>query len=82
MTVDLPSGSTFLLYTDGLVEYRGRSIDDGLAHLLQLAQSLSGEPLAQFCDALIGELAAQPGDDVCLLAVRIPMQDSAASVPP
>src|SRR5262249_29285621 len=32
-TVKLPAGAILVLYTDGLVERRGRSIDDGLADL-------------------------------------------------
>jgi serine phosphatase RsbU (regulator of sigma subunit) len=70
--VDLPAGSTLLLYTDGLVEHRGRSIDDGLERLRELSATLAAQPLQQMCDALIGQLAAQPRDDVCLLALRTP----------
>jgi serine phosphatase RsbU (regulator of sigma subunit) len=70
--VDLPAGSTLLLYTDGLVEHRGHSIDDGLERLCELSASLAAQPLQQLCDALIGQLAAEPRDDVCLLALRTP----------
>lgn len=70
--VELPAGSTLLLYTDGLVEARDASVSVGLAQLQQFAGSLAGWPLEQFCDALVEHLASQPGDDVCLLAMRIP----------
>ena len=41
-TAVLPDGSTLLLFTDGLVERRGESLDDGLARL--------GDTLAQLAD--------------------------------
>ena len=70
--VDLPAGSTLLLYTDGLVEHRDRSLDDGLARLRQLAGTLATQPLERVCDALLERLAVHPEDDVCLLALRLP----------
>lgn len=70
--VDLPAGSTLLLYTDGLVEHRARNIEGGLRRLRELAATLATQPLEQVCDTLIGKLAAHPGDDVCLLALRTP----------
>jgi PAS domain S-box-containing protein len=60
-----------LLYTDGLVERRGESIDDGLD---RLARSFAGRSprLDDVCDELYGVLAeAGPdADDTVLLAVR------------
>lgn len=70
--VDLPPGSTLVLYTDGLVEHRDRSLQHGLDHLRRLAATLAGQPVVQVCDTLIEQLAPEPGDDVCLLAVRVP----------
>jgi serine phosphatase RsbU (regulator of sigma subunit)/putative methionine-R-sulfoxide reductase with GAF domain len=70
--VDLPAGSMLLLYTDGLVEHRARALQEGLDRLRQLAATLVDRPLDRVCDTLLEELAAQPEDDVCLLAVRIP----------
>ncbi|HSP39712.1 MAG TPA: GAF domain-containing SpoIIE family protein phosphatase [Frankiaceae bacterium] len=70
--IDLPARSTLLLYTDGLVEHRGRSIDDGMDQLRELGTTLTTHSLESICDTLIGELAAQPRDDVCLLALRTP----------
>jgi serine phosphatase RsbU (regulator of sigma subunit) len=71
-TVALRPGATLLLYTDGLVERRGRSIDDGLAELRSAAVALSGRPVDELCDELLARFAAAPDDDVCLLAVRTP----------
>jgi serine phosphatase RsbU (regulator of sigma subunit) len=70
--VDLPAGSTLLLYTDGLVEHRDRSLDEGLTRLHETAAALAHEPLEQMCDALLARLAARPEDDICLLALRLP----------
>ncbi|MBC9724211.1 SpoIIE family protein phosphatase [Streptomyces sp. TRM68367] len=72
-TADLPPGSTLLLYTDGLVESPGDSIDDGLHRLRRHAASLARRPLESFTDRLL-ERARPPHneDDVALLVVRIP----------
>jgi serine phosphatase RsbU (regulator of sigma subunit) len=69
---DVPPDSTVLLYTDGLIERRGSTIDDGLARLRRLAGELAGKRLEELCDALIGGmLPATPQDDVAIVAVRI-----------
>jgi serine phosphatase RsbU (regulator of sigma subunit)/putative methionine-R-sulfoxide reductase with GAF domain len=68
--VDLPVDSTLLFYTDGLVEHPGRGIHKGLSRLREVAATLATQPVEHVCDALIDQLANQPGDDVCLLAVR------------
>jgi anti-sigma regulatory factor (Ser/Thr protein kinase) len=74
---DVPSGSTMLLFTDGVVEVRGEPIDAGLERLHRLAEREHTHVQA-LCDAVIGELVAdgRPADDVALLAVRIlPLED-------
>ena len=76
----LPDGATLLLYTDGLVEHRGRSIVDGLASLRTLGATLAGERLDDFCDAILADLGAQPLDDVCMLAIR-PAQPKTRATP-
>lgn len=68
--VDLPEGSILALYTDGLVEGRGRDIETGLE---LLRETLAGpvENLEDACDAVIRALLPdQPADDVALLLVR------------
>ena len=73
-TAELPDGSTLLLFTDGLVERRGESLDDGLARLQQVLAGLVDLPLDALCDRLLDQLAAD-GDDVALLAVRAHPED-------
>ncbi|MGH2852018.1 MAG: SpoIIE family protein phosphatase, partial [Solirubrobacteraceae bacterium] len=69
-SVEFPPGSSLLLYTDGLIERRGETIDTGLARLRDL--DLGGRaslPLADRVVALFN--AEQPGeDDVAVLAVE------------
>ncbi len=74
--VILDRGSTVLLYTDGLVERRGQSLDEGLARLRELLARVGGEPLDVLCDqTLRAMLPARPEDDVALVAVRLHRQD-------
>lgn len=72
ITVELPPGSTLLFYTDGLIERRDRDLDAMLAELRQAVAGLGERPLDALCDELLARFAAQPSDDVCLLAVRLP----------
>jgi serine phosphatase RsbU (regulator of sigma subunit) len=68
--VVLGAGGTVLLYTDGLVERRGASLDDGLAWLVEAVQELAYLDLEELCDALLEATADTTEDDVALLAVR------------
>jgi hypothetical protein len=69
----LQPGSQVVLYTDGLVERRGESLDAGLARLLDV---LAGErmPPDGLCRRLVDVLAAADDDttdDVALVAVEL-----------
>lgn len=69
-TVD--PGSTIILYTDGLVERRDRSLDEGLRLLAEAVEGslLPPEELVDLIlDRLIGD--AERGDDVALLAIGL-----------
>ncbi|MGI5403915.1 PP2C family protein-serine/threonine phosphatase [Streptomyces sp. CA-135486] len=68
----LPSNSTVLFYTDGLIERPTEILDRGAARLRQHAAALAQEPLESFCDELLTGLAQASSDDVALIAVRIP----------
>lgn len=75
-TVALDRGATVLLYTDGLVERRGQSLDDGVAALGDFLTVLAHEPLDTLCDELLRRmLPNQREDDVALAAVRLHRQD-------
>ena len=71
-THDLRAGETLLLYTDGLVERRGASIQDGLDRLGQTAASHAEADVDTLCDLLLASLLdpAHRTDDVALMALR------------
>ncbi|HEV2873548.1 MAG TPA: SpoIIE family protein phosphatase [Thermoleophilaceae bacterium] len=70
LTVELEPGSTIVLYTDGLVEERGVSIDAGLEALRRAARN-PGDP-EDLCDHLVDTmLAIHPAhDDIAVLALQ------------
>jgi serine phosphatase RsbU (regulator of sigma subunit)/PAS domain-containing protein len=72
-TVQLPAGSTVLMFTDGLVEGRSQPFDIGMRRLAMAAAPLTGLSLDQLCDQLLTALMPPQGaeDDVALVAVRI-----------
>jgi integral membrane sensor domain MASE1/anti-sigma regulatory factor (Ser/Thr protein kinase) len=66
----LVPGSTLLLFTDGLVEKRGVSIQEGLERLESLAADCE-QPVETFCERLLGSMVKSViSDDVALLAIR------------
>lgn len=69
--VSLTAGSTVVLYTDGLVERRGESLDDGLDRLRAAAAGLGGIAVSELCDLLLARLVGHRDDDVALLALRL-----------
>jgi PAS domain S-box-containing protein len=69
----LDPGSTVVLYTDGLIERRGESLDDGLERLLDAVGTGPEEPTA-LRDHILGrvlEPAAQRYDDVTAVVARL-----------
>ena len=68
--VKLRPGAILALYTDGLVETRTRSYDQGIT-ALQAGLSRADGPLDATCDTLISTLARYPEDDVTLILARI-----------
>jgi putative methionine-R-sulfoxide reductase with GAF domain len=69
----IEAGSTLLLYTDGLLERKGKGISDPESTLAETAYASAGDPEA-LCDNVIRRfLREQPSkDDVALLAVHNP----------
>ena len=69
--VELPAGSIVVLYTDGLVEQRGRSIDDGIDALvgaMREGPSDAEQLLEYVLDRLVQ--GADRADDIAILAAR------------
>jgi anti-sigma regulatory factor (Ser/Thr protein kinase) len=62
--------STLLLFTDGLVEQRGASIDEGLERLATVATDC-GQDIQAFCEQLLCSMVeGDTADDVALLVIR------------
>ena len=75
-TASLQPGATLLLYTDGLIERRDESIDDGLQRLLETVATHRNLKLDDLLDVLIEELVAgAPTDDIALVAIRFHPED-------
>lgn len=74
--VTLQPGATVLLYTDGLVERRGQSIEEGLAWLTSRAAALAHLGPDDLCDALLAGVEANE-DDIAVLAARAAPQQRA-----
>jgi serine phosphatase RsbU (regulator of sigma subunit) len=65
-------GEIVLLYSDGLIERRDSTLDEGMARLAMHLKELAGLPLEELCDALLQQmLLGTPQDDVALVAVRL-----------
>ena len=72
--VAVAPGSTIVLYTDGLIERPGVSLDDGLARLGEIAAAGASEPEA-LCERLIDATleGERPPDDVAVLVAHLDM---------
>jgi serine phosphatase RsbU (regulator of sigma subunit) len=68
--IDVPDGATIVLYTDGLIEDRSRSIDVGLEQLRAALIDVRLPPEA-VCDHVLRELGRADGgeDDIALLVM-------------
>ncbi len=67
-------GATLILYTDGLVERRGRDVDEGIEALIDLVRATApgAADVDDLCDRLLdGMVDGTPEDDVALLAARL-----------
>jgi serine phosphatase RsbU (regulator of sigma subunit) len=79
----LRPGDTFVLYTDGLIEHRRQSVDQGLGRLAAMADRWAPAPLDQVCDQLVrlgGEDGGQ-AEDATALAIRLPASAPALAAP-
>jgi serine phosphatase RsbU (regulator of sigma subunit) len=70
-SVLLRPGATVVFYTDGLIEHRDATLDDGLARLLATAPDLAARPVSEVCDQLLSRLEPELTDDIALLVLRL-----------
>ena len=68
-TVAVPPGSTIVFYTDGLVERRGSTLDEGLTGLVAALGSGNGPIDPAYLAARLG--SALHGDDTCILTMHL-----------
>jgi anti-sigma regulatory factor (Ser/Thr protein kinase) len=72
LCVHIEPGSTLLLFTDGLVEVRGTSIELRLDELRRTVEASPRDP-ELLCDAVLERMlgSEEPQDDVALLVLRL-----------
>jgi anti-sigma regulatory factor (Ser/Thr protein kinase) len=72
-TLTVEDGSLLVLYTDGLVENRGKDIDDGLTRLRKVfGPGTPRRPLEDLCKATLdGVYSDQQRDDIAVLLARL-----------
>lgn len=73
-SITLAPGSTLMLYTDGLVERRDLTLDDGIAHLGETVARGMHLTVDDVADAALAELAPPGGydDDIAIVVYRRP----------
>jgi serine phosphatase RsbU (regulator of sigma subunit) len=69
--VELRAGDRMLLYTDGLVVRRDRSLASGLEVLLHAAEHTDLSDPAAVVEHVIDTLDSAPDDDLCLVLAAI-----------
>lgn len=66
--VDLPAGTAILLVTDGIVERRNRTVDEGMAAIKDHVSH--DTDLESLCDSLLHHFGEDAEDDIALVAIR------------
>jgi serine phosphatase RsbU (regulator of sigma subunit) len=70
-SVTIDHGDVLLFYTDGLVEHRRQSLDEGLADVIRTIDEAVFSSPRQPLSAVLARLhRANPEDDTCVLAAR------------
>ncbi|WP_051223849.1 SpoIIE family protein phosphatase [Conexibacter woesei] len=69
--VVLEPGATVVFYTDGLIERRSASLDDGMAWLTRVLAGQDGRDAEAVCDHVLAQLPGVVEDDVALLTLRL-----------
>lgn len=68
----LETGAVLVMYSDGLIERRGESIDDGLTRLARTTRQHGGATLDDLCASIVDALTDQEcDDDVVVVALRM-----------
>ncbi|TDE00073.1 SpoIIE family protein phosphatase [Jiangella asiatica] len=70
-SVRLWPGDVLIAFTDGLIETRTRSLEEGFAQLLRCLEDLRGVPLDELLDAVVARMRVEgSSDDLTVLALR------------
>jgi serine phosphatase RsbU (regulator of sigma subunit)/anti-sigma regulatory factor (Ser/Thr protein kinase) len=77
-TVAIRPGHRLVLYTDGLVERRNESLDDGLARLIDVASTIDARAAADLARSLAATVT-EPADDIAVLCVELHHDGAVAS---
>jgi PAS domain-containing protein len=68
----LQRGGVIVLYTDGLVERRERSIDDGVSLLGAVVERFRAQPPEQLATGILEAMTTPPlADDLCVLVAKL-----------
>jgi PAS domain S-box-containing protein len=70
-TTDLPTGSTLVLYTDGLIERRDASLDAGIARVTQAVSRLGDAGAEATADAVVTAAGSSNEDDIAVLVLKV-----------
>jgi serine phosphatase RsbU (regulator of sigma subunit) len=68
--VQLAADDTLLMYTDGLIERRDRSVEESLTQLLVQARTVP-PTLDQQLDRLLTYSRSDTDDDTCIVGIRL-----------
>lgn len=71
LSLVLEAGDVVVLYTDGLIERRGETLESGIERLRHAVAAALGSP-ASFCEAVLRDMVGpEPEDDVAILAMFV-----------
>lgn len=69
--VAIAAGTTIVFYTDGLIERRGQTLDEGFAWLSDVLAGQQHLDAEAVCDLLIEQMPPGVDDDVALLVLKV-----------
>lgn len=68
--IQLAAEDTLLMYTDGLIKRRDRSVEESLTHLLTTART-APSTLDQQLNRLLTYSKSDTDDDTCIVGIRV-----------